>query len=163
MAETDDLFTVEKQQDVQYSPIAEVPPQGKSAGQVAAGITNGIMSGATGVVNATSKLATGVAGGVVDGASAALEYGSKQTLPEGAHKPVKQVTEGVGYTAKSTVGGINKAVTNTTSGLRDAVHGTTNAAADGNPAAFASGLGTGVGRTVIGAGQGIVCLQYHTI
>jgi hypothetical protein len=72
---------------------------------------------------------------------------------------VNQVTGGLGYTAKKTTGGLNKALTNTTSGVRDAVHGTTNAAANADPIALSSGLGSGVGRTVTGAGQGVVCIS----
>jgi hypothetical protein len=37
------------------------------------------------------------------------------------------------------------------------VHGTTNAAANADPVALSSGLGSGVGRTVTGLGQGVVC------
>jgi hypothetical protein len=59
------------------------PGTAKKVGTVAAGVTNAAVSGATGVVNTTSRIATGAAGGLVDGTTSVLGYGANKTLPEG--------------------------------------------------------------------------------
>jgi hypothetical protein len=74
----------------------------------------------------------------------------------GTGRPVKHVTDNVGKTVGTTSRNLNKTVTNTTGGLKDTLTDTTTAAGKGDILGLGTGLTGGVGKTVSGAGQGLV-------
>jgi hypothetical protein len=81
----------------------------------------------------------------------------------GTAQPVQHVAAGVEQTTTSASRGLNKTVTGATDGLKSTVGDTADAAARADILGVGKGVTGGLGETVVGTGEGLVCFYSESL